>query len=719
VEFFKKVGSVFLTVGLLLALSAGCGTTAGSTSSSSASADTTDLVLSSEVSPDDLSFSSKDLDGSWDDSSAVHVTLADGNITVDGSGASADGSVLTITTAGTYVLTGTLTDGQIVVDASAEDKVQIVLNGADVTCSDSAAVYVKQADKVFLTVADNTANTLACGETFSDEATADEVTGAVFSHDDLTVNGSGSLTVNGNYKHGIVSKDDLVLAGVTLTVNSVSDGLRGKDCVKIASGTYTITAGTDGIQANNDSDTTLGFVYIAGGTYTITAGNDGIQAETLLCVTDGDFTVNTGGGSANASTKTDGGPTGGGQNGGPGGSWGGQTNSGTTAQTSGTPAATTAATVQTAAATGSSSDDTANTTSETTSDSAKALKSGTALVLAGGNYVIDSADDSVHSNGDVSVRDGCVLTASSGDDGIHADGTLSVSGGTITISKSYEGLEGETIDISGGTIHITASDDGLNAAGGSDSTTAGGPGTAAGTSSDGETPQLTISGGTLYVNASGDGLDSNGDLTVTGGEIYVDGPTNAGNGALDYGDGCTATISGGTVVAAGASGMAEAFGDSSTQCSILVIFDSSIAGGTELTVTDSSGKVVLSYTPSKDYQTAAISTATLAQGSTYTVAAGDVTVQVTLSGVSTTSGTQTSNGMGGGDGMTGGGPQGGNSQSSGSDTSTGSDSSSSTNSGTESGPPSGGGPQGGPSGGPQGGGPPSSTGTQTSGTAAT
>ena len=323
-KFSKKIGSVFLTGGLLLTLFTGCATTTDSSGSSSVfSADAADsLVLSSEVNPEDLSFSSKDLDGSWDDSSAVHVTLADGNITVDGSGATVDGSVLTITKDGTYILTGTLNDGQIVVNASKDDKVQIVLNGVDITCSDNATVYVKQADKVFLTAAENTDNTLSCGDTISDEAATDEVTGAVYSHDDLTVNGSGSLTVNGNYKHGIVSKDDLVLAGVTLTVNSVSDGLRGKDCVKIASGTYTITSGTDGIQSNNDSDATLGYVYIADGTYTITAGNDGIQAETLLCITDGDFTITTGGGSANASTKTDGGPTRGGQSGGPDGGWG-------------------------------------------------------------------------------------------------------------------------------------------------------------------------------------------------------------------------------------------------------------------------------------------------------------------------------------------------------------------------------------------------------------
>lgn len=639
-NIIKKIGCICTACALLLTLAAGCGTAAGSSTSAESLSSGTDssLVLSSEVNPEELSFSDKDLDGTWDDGSATHITLSDSAISVNGDGAEADGSVLTITKAGTYVLTGSLSDGQIIVNASKDDKVQIVLNGASVTCSDSAAVYVEQADKVFLTAAENTQNTLACGDTFSSDAQADEITGAVFSRDDLTVNGTGILTVTGNYKHGIVSKDDLVLADVSLSVTAVSDGLRGKDCVKIASGTYTITAGKDGIQSSNDSDASLGFVYLAGGTFTISAGNDGVQAETLLCVTGGSADITTGGGSANAVSKTSG--FAGGDRG-----QGGM-------QIPGSGGAQTTSAVDAASETTDSS--AAASTTETESDSAKGLKAGVALVLSGGSFTIDSADDSVHCNGDVAVRDGCTLNASTGDDGIHADNALTISGGEITISKSYEGLEGLQLTVSGGTIHVTSSDDGLNAAGGSDSSSASQAGKD--TASSGETPEMTISGGTLYVNAGGDGLDSNGTLSVTGGEVYVDGPTNAGNGALDYGDGSEATISGGTVVAAGAAGMAVGFGEDSTQCSMLVIFDSTISGGTELTVTDSSGKVILSYTPSKEYQTAVISSASLTEGATYTVAAGDVSTEVTLSGVSTTSGTQTGN-MGGGKMNSGGAPQ--------------------------------------------------------------
>jgi len=626
---FTALGVLLCSLALILSATS-CGSTAvvESTSSqqSSAAVQTDSLALSSDVSQDDLTFSDRDLDGTWDDSTATHITLSDAGISVDGSGAAVSGDVLTINAAGTYVLTGSLTNGQIVVSAPSEDKVQIVLNGAEIQCADSAAIYIEQADKVFLTAADGTKNTLSSGDTVSAAAEAEGIDGVIYSKDDLTINGTGALTVNGTYKHGIVSKDNLVLAGVSLTVTAVSDGLRGKDCVKIASGTYVVNAGSDGIQSNNDEDTTKGFIYIAGGDFTITAANDGVQAETLLCVTDGKFQISSGGGSANASTKSDGTPNGGWGN------WGKDT---------------------------TAADTTASTTAETedaVSDSAKGLKAGVALVLAGGSATIDSSDDSVHCNGDISIREGCTLSLSSGDDGVHADSTLDISGGDITVSKSYEGLEGLNVTVSGGNISVTSSDDGLNAAGGSDTASAGRLGQNAFNTDSGDTPLITISGGYLYVNASGDGLDSNGNLIVTGGEIYVDGPTNSGNGALDYGDqGYSATISGGTIVAAGASGMAVGFGDSSSQCSLLISFDNTISGGTAITVTDADGNTVLSYTPAKDYQCAVLSSPDLKDGSTYTVTAGDNSTEVTLSGVSTTSGTQNSRGgMGGGQSQGGG-----------------------------------------------------------------
>ena len=157
-----------------------------------------------------------------------------------------------------------------------------------------------------------------------------------------------------------------------------------------------------------------------------------------------------------------------------------------------------------------------------------------------------------------------------------------------------------------------------------------------------ENAYLRITGGDLTVNANGDGLDSNGYLYIDGGNITVYGPTNSGNGAVDYGLG--ATITGGTVMIAGSAGMAETFGGDSTQYSIMTTFDSVIRAGTEVTLTDSSGNVVLQFTPEKDYQNVILSSPSLAEGS-YTLTAGSVSKEITVSSITTTVGS--GNTMGG------------------------------------------------------------------------
>ena len=267
--------------------------------------------------------------------------------------------------------------------------------------------------------------------------------------------------------------------------------------------------------------------------------------------------------------------------------------------------------------------------------------------IASGTVSIVSEGDGIHSEntdkegkGSVSILGG-TLRIASGDDGVHAEETLTVSGGTLTVSRCYEGLEAADIVISGGVIDVTASDDGLNAAGGAD---ASGWGGVFGRGDDPFAAQdvsITISGGTLRISAGGDGIDSNGDLTVSGGTILISGPTNGGNGAIDYNG--SGVITGGTLVAAGASGMAENFDGNSTQPSMLVTFSGTIPGGSEITVTDASGKEIVSFTPEKSYQCAVISTPELKVGETYTVTASGQTQSVSFSSVIYGSGS----GMGG------------------------------------------------------------------------
>lgn len=605
---WRRLGAALLS---LLFLAAGCGKR-GADSSGTTGSGTTSAGGSNTAAADtmDVDFSSRDMDVGYNEAESTSITFGSGGIVITGGGASAADSTVTITGAGTYILSGTLDNGRILVNAGKEDKIQLVLDGVSVHCKDNAPLFIQQADKVFLTLAQGSENSFSDEGAYTLGEEDANVDAPLFSRADLTINGEGNLTVTATDKHGIVSKDDLVITGGTITVTAGKDGLCGKDCVKIADGTFVIRAGSDGIQSNNDEEDGKGTVYIRGGSFDIVAATDGIQAETALRIDGGAFTIQTGGGSANAST----GQSGGFDN--PWGQWG----------------------------TGDSSADTA---------SAKGLKAGSELMIQAGEFQVDSSDDSIHCNGNIILLDGH-FDLSSGDDGIHADGNVAISGGTIAINKSYEGIEGASIDITGGTIRVTASDDGLNTAGGNDGSSLNGrPGQNNFRPAEGgdSSYYLRITGGELTVNASGDGLDSNGALYIEGGTILVSGPTNSGNGALDY-DG-TGTVSGGIVVAAGASGMAQGFTSASTQCSILYTFSSTVGGGTAFTLSDSADNVLVTFAPEKSYQSVVVSVPEMVLGETYTLTAGSQTASVTLTSVATSGG---AGGMGGdpGGGMGGG-----------------------------------------------------------------
>ncbi|MCD7802283.1 MAG: carbohydrate-binding domain-containing protein [Clostridiales bacterium] len=582
---------ISLLLALLLCLSlalTGCESQAADTDSDavtdndavSGSADAEAVAL---LDTDEM-FTDRDYEVGYDESACVVITLDGDSASCDSDSVTVSGSTVTITDEGTYLLTGTLTDGMVIVDADDSDKLQLVLDGVDICSGTSAALYIRQADKVFLTLASGSENTLSNGGSFVD-IDENSIDAVIFSKDDLTLNGSGTLTVQSPAGHGIVSKDDLVITSGTYDITADSHGLSGKDSVRISEGTLTIVSGKDGVHAENADDSSLGYLYIAGGTYDITAEGDGLSAGSVLQIDGGTFTVTTGGGSANGeSDRND--------------SWsrfGGMQYS-------------------------------ADSTDEDTA-SVKGVKSSGDLVLNGGTFTVDAADDALHSNADLTVTGG-TYTLSSGDDGMHADGTLTITGGTLNIVTSYEGIEGQSIDLSGGVISVTASDDGLNASGGNDESGYAGFGGGRDAFSADTDCTLTISGGTLTVTAGGDGIDSNGSLTVTGGTVWVDGPTDSGNGALDYGT--EATISGGTFVDLGTSAMAVNFGSSSTQGSMLITVSSQQAG-TEIALADSSGTVLVSGTAGKSYNSVLISCPGLAQGENYTLTTGSDSTEITLS----------------------------------------------------------------------------------------
>ncbi len=497
----------------LLALS-GCGAqTSEETSSATDTAASEEAAVTTVSTIDTASlFSDRDLEGTYDESAAIAIELNGDSASCDSDAVVIEGSRVTIGAEGVYLLSGTLTDGQIVVNAGETDKVQLVLAGANITSSTSAAIYALEADKVFVTLAEGTENTLTNGGEYVaiDDNNIDAV---IFAKTDLTLNGSGSLTINAQAGHGVVSKDDLVITGGSYTVTAASHGLSGKDSIAIADGTFHITSGKDGIHAENADDLSLGTLYIADGSYTIAAQGDAISAQGALQIDGGTFDLYTGEGSASVDLATsDAGQMGGG----PWGEMGAQV-------------------------------ETTVTETEEDSVSQKGIKGESTYTINGGTFTIDSVDDCLHAGGVMTIVAG-TFTLSSGDDAVHCDDALTIQSGTFTISYCYEGIEGLSITIEDGTFNITSSDDGLNAAGGADSSGFGGFGgrpqdTFASSASD-ESIFMTINGGTFTVVSSGDCLDSNGDLTINGGTLEL---TCNGNGdtALDC-DG-TYTNNGGEV----------------------------------------------------------------------------------------------------------------------------------------------------------------------------
>ena len=535
----------------------------------------------------------------------TYVQLSDDEITADAKGVTVEDHTVTISKEGTYVFSGTLSEGQIIVDTADTDKVQIILDNVDITCATSAAIYVKNADKVYVTLEENSQNTLRNTDEYVaiDDNNIDAV---IFSKSDLTLKGSGSLTIEAANGHGVVSKDDLEITGGTYDITAASHALSGKDSVSIADGTFTLSSGKDGIHSENTEEEEKGFVSIAGGSFTITSDGDGIDASGTVEIEDGVFDITAGGGAENGSKQNN-----------PG--MGGSRPEGKIPQK------------------GEKPEGEAPQMGETTTEdgtSTKGIKADQSICLNGGTYKIDSADDAIHSNASVTVTEG-TYTLVTGDDGIHADDALEINGGTITITESYEGLEGLTVTINDGTIDITASDDGVNAAGGADASGFGLFGQDAfkgmkkSSDTDGTSEMwMEINGGYLHVTAGGDGLDSNGDLTVNGGEIYIDGPSDNGNSAIDYGERSSAYINGGTIVAVGSSGMAEVMSESSKQEVLMVKLGEQKEAG-EITLKDSSGNVLISYTAQKSYDCVIISTSDIESGVTYTLETSNTATEVT------------------------------------------------------------------------------------------
>ncbi|QOV18156.1 carbohydrate-binding domain-containing protein [Blautia liquoris] len=509
------ISGVLLSV-MLIAGMTGCGSTSNTSSSSNTRSSTTTAAktaaaASTKVEAADISYDEDDKDDAWSKDDVTTITLDDSSVKIDGSDASETDGVITIKNAGTYEISGTLLDGQIVVEANSDDVVHIVLNGANITSSDGPVINGTQSGKIILTLAEGTENKLTDGNNYSDLDDDEEPDAAIFSKDDLTINGAGTLNVKGNYKNGIHGKDGVKVISGVISIDAVNHAVSGKDYIAVSGGTLNLT----------------------------------------------------------------------------------------------------------------------------------------------------SVEDALHSATDVQVTDG-KITISAGDDAIHADSTVTIDGGTILIDKSNEGIEGTVVTINDGDISVTSSDDGINGSNGltdnssdtsdasSGQDTKNGPGRMGGSMENDENVLVTINGGKIYINAEGDSIDSNGSLTITGGETVIDGTVSGGNGILDYNG--KGIITGGTLIGVGTSDMAQSFSDGSTQYSLLYGFDSSKNAGTKVSLKDSSGSEMISTTAAKTYQAVVISFPDLSKGGTYSLYINDTKVEdITLDSVSTQAGNISGQGRPGGE----------------------------------------------------------------------
>lgn len=648
-NYVRMTAVLLCAVPLLCGTLSGCGAiskltgstgtdTADSSGDGTADSSETDTSQSADFAQSDADmFTDRDYRTEYNDEESIHIMLSGDSASTDSDSVQISGSTVTLTEEAVYVISGTLDDGMIIVDADDTAKLQLVLDGADITSQTCAPLYILEADKVFVTLADGSENTLSNGGTFTaiDDNNIDAV---IFSKQDLTLNGSGTLTVNSPAGHGIVCKDDLVITGGAYTVTSSSHALDANDSVRLTGDTaITANAGKDGIHSENNDDTSLGFVYISGGTLDVDSEGDGISAASYMQIEGGTFEILAGGGSENGTKESSDnwGDFGGGRGGmgtmpgdrGMGGGPGNMSSAPDDGGVSGDPGNMASQNMSTQSVS-------SETDEETTS--MKGIKASGAMLISDGTFTINSADDAVHSNTCVTVNGGSFDIAS-GDDAFHADEALTVSAGTINISECYEGLEALDLNIEDGDITLTATDDGLNAAGGTDqSGTKGGRdgmfgNVGDGTGADGNTGgnpdaggmassngSITISGGILDITASGDGIDANGTVEITGGYTVVTGPTQGDTATLDYDT--TATITGGTFIGTGASGMAQTFSDSGQ--GVIAVNVGEQSAGTAVTIQDKNGDEIISFEPELSFAVVIVSSPDIESGETYTLTVG-------------------------------------------------------------------------------------------------
>ncbi len=570
-KFFKTL-AVFLCVCLL----GGCqmeSLPVGDQSVESHDTISVDMSFAENVS--DM-FTDRDQENDYNTEECVVVRLTGDTAEANSSAVEINGSVVTLKNDTSYYVTGELKNGMIIVNPPDDSKLQIIFDNVSIHNETSAALYILSGDKVFLTLAENSENTLSNGNRFVaiDENNIDST---LFSKQDLTINGAGKLTVKSPAAHGIVSKDDLVITGGVYEINAASHGIAANDSIRIANSTLNITAGKDGLQADNDEDTEKGFIYLEDNYIDINCGGDGISASNYLQIPGGNYTIIAGGGSSVTSGSE---------------SMKGLKAVGSMSLSGGTFRI-------------NSADD--------------GVHSNTSIVVSGGDFTISTGDDGFHADETLSVTDG-KINITKCYEGLEAL-NVSVSGGEISLYAKDDGLNAAGGTDSSGFEGGFGGGDNFGGARPGGRPGGGRPGGAPGGSSTGN-GSIVISGGKLYINAGGDGIDANGTFSITGGFTTVCGPTYGDTAILDFDK--TGDITGGTFIGTGASGgMAKTF-SGSTQGVIAVTVGTQTAG-TAILLKDDEGNILFSYTPELPFGLVILSSSDLVKGKTYTITVGSKT----------------------------------------------------------------------------------------------
>ncbi len=496
-----------------------------------------------------------------------------------------------ITKSGSYMLSGKY-KGMISIDT--KENVRLILNNADIENGEGPAIYGKNCSRLIIETAEGSNNTLADGTEYKSDGK-----GCVFSNDDIEISGSGTLNIKAEYDHGIVSDDNVDIESGTVNISAVGDGIHANEDVTVKGGNITISAKQDGIQAEKNVNT-------EGGTLNITALGEVAESTDNEPRGRGGMFIDGERPPMGERHFAD-----------------GQFPKMTNEMPPEMPTGKMPEDFK-----GKMRDMTENTTvasevnsisesvTETTTEypSSKGIKADADITIKGGSINISSNDHCIKSANIITIENGSIVLSSPKSKGIKAEGDLIINGGDISIDTKDEAVESKAVaTVNGGNINISSEDDGINAGGGSEF------GAAENTDEENE-HQIIINGGNLYIDAKGDGIDSNGDLYINGGSVIIDGPSDSGNGAIDYA--AKGSINGGSLIALGNAGMAQC-PDGGEQNTLNITLDEAQKAETSVVIMDSKGNSIGEKVSAKEFQNIIFSSDKIKEGEKYTVYLGD------------------------------------------------------------------------------------------------